>query len=588
MTISNLIRLSLCILTSMLFGLFQLKSQNVSEKSLPEIQSAEQLIIEGVNVISMLSDAISYNQNVYISKGVIDSIIPSKYQLHETDPTTLVINGKLKFLIPGLMDAHAHIDEVFTGEFYSDAPIYLSYGVTSLINLNGNKRILDFRNGLSKGSIEGWYPRIFTAGNYINEPFFTSPMEVENEVIRQVEAGFDLIKTHGSLSSESFERLHNVSNKNNIPVIGHAPRNLSISEVWKNKHNLAHGEEFMYTAFQPIITRQWQILFFAGILSLIALVIIEVFHLFFHLILKKKKLHRFKTRFYSGKVILAHFVFILLFLFSVPPVNGYFFDSVLVRIVLILLLFSMGILFFKNVNDVKTIKTFRYRAINLLVLLLLVSSFYLTVQSCKTLPWYIDKVATKAKEAEIFVCPNLTAYHYIALHHNDSLLKEIRARKEMNLINSYSKEWWDREAQTGRNIKKIIAKGFIRQKELLNCTTRALFDQDVPLLAGTDTGIPWVIPGRSMHEELEFLADTGIPPYEALKTATLNVAQFLKKDSILGTIEKGKYADLVLLDANPLDNITNSQKISAVIYRGQYISSEMISNTLSIIEENNN
>src|ERR1700688_2574153 len=64
----------------------------------------------------------------------------------------------------------------------------------------------------------------------------------------------------------------------------------------------------------------------------------------------------------------------------------------------------------------------------------------------------------------------------------------------------------------------------------------------------------------------------GFTPMEALQTATLNPARFLGMEDKLGTIEKGKLADLVLLDANPLDDIRNTQKIAAVIVNGRYLS----------------
>ncbi|MGA8075595.1 MAG: amidohydrolase family protein [Candidatus Acidiferrales bacterium] len=94
----------------------------------------------------------------------------------------------------------------------------------------------------------------------------------------------------------------------------------------------------------------------------------------------------------------------------------------------------------------------------------------------------------------------------------------------------------------------------------------------VPILAGTDTaaGVR-VYPGFSLHQELELLAQAGLTNMQALQTATVNAGKYLGlADS--GTIEKGKRADLVLLDANPLENISNTQKISAVVLNGRYFS----------------
>lgn len=108
-----------------------------------------------------------------------------------------------------------------------------------------------------------------------------------------------------------------------------------------------------------------------------------------------------------------------------------------------------------------------------------------------------------------------------------------------------------------------------KELEVVNAMHRA----GIPFLAGTDTppGV-YVFPGFSLHEELQRFVAAGFTPMEALQTATLNPAKFLGMDDRLGTIEKGKLADLVLLDANPLDDIGNTQKIAAVIVNGRYFS----------------
>lgn len=95
----------------------------------------------------------------------------------------------------------------------------------------------------------------------------------------------------------------------------------------------------------------------------------------------------------------------------------------------------------------------------------------------------------------------------------------------------------------------------------------------VQFLAGTDTppGV-YIFPGFSLHEELQRFVAAGFTPLEALQTATLNPARFLGMDDRLGTIEPGKFADLVLLDANPLEDIRNTQKIAGVVANGRYFS----------------
>jgi hypothetical protein len=93
----------------------------------------------------------------------------------------------------------------------------------------------------------------------------------------------------------------------------------------------------------------------------------------------------------------------------------------------------------------------------------------------------------------------------------------------------------------------------------------------VLLLAGTDVVAPWTYPGFSLHDELGLLVEAGLTPLEALRTATVNPAQFFGMKDV-GTIAPGMKANLVLLDANPAENIANTKKISSVIGNGRLYS----------------
>lgn len=106
----------------------------------------------------------------------------------------------------------------------------------------------------------------------------------------------------------------------------------------------------------------------------------------------------------------------------------------------------------------------------------------------------------------------------------------------------------------------------------------------VPFLAGTDAapGI-YVLPGFSLHDELADFVEAGFTPMEALATATSNPARFLARQDI-GTIEAGSIADLVLLNANPLENIRNTQKISAVISNGHLFNRAELDGILKKVE----
>jgi imidazolonepropionase-like amidohydrolase len=104
---------------------------------------------------------------------------------------------------------------------------------------------------------------------------------------------------------------------------------------------------------------------------------------------------------------------------------------------------------------------------------------------------------------------------------------------------------------------------------------RKLHEANVPFLAGTDTpaGVD-VIPGISLHLELQRFVAAGFTPLEALQTATLNPAIFYNRRGDFGTVETGRIADLVLLEGNPLEDIANTRKIVGVVADGRYFSQE--------------
>ena len=111
-----------------------------------------------------------------------------------------------------------------------------------------------------------------------------------------------------------------------------------------------------------------------------------------------------------------------------------------------------------------------------------------------------------------------------------------------------------------------------------------MLESGVPFMAGTDSANPSVLPGFSLHDELKLLVTAGFSPREALQAATLSPARYLGRDSELGTIEVGRLADLVLLGGDPLADISNTQRIEAVIVDGRYLSRADLDAMLSRVE----
>jgi imidazolonepropionase-like amidohydrolase len=126
----------------------------------------------------------------------------------------------------------------------------------------------------------------------------------------------------------------------------------------------------------------------------------------------------------------------------------------------------------------------------------------------------------------------------------------------------------------------------LRQREVAHefSLVGAMHRAGVPFLAGTDAapGI-YIMPGFSLHDEMANFVETGFTPMEALQTATSNPARFLGRDDI-GSVAPGRFADLVLLAANPLDDIRNTKRINAVVINGKFLDRAALDHMLLKVE----
>ncbi|MEW5918732.1 MAG: amidohydrolase family protein, partial [Gemmatimonadota bacterium] len=112
-----------------------------------------------------------------------------------------------------------------------------------------------------------------------------------------------------------------------------------------------------------------------------------------------------------------------------------------------------------------------------------------------------------------------------------------------------------------------------------------MYKAGVPMIAGTDVLNPFCLPGFSLHDELDYLVKAGVTTIDALRMATLNPARFIGATDSLGTIAANKIADLVLLDANPLDDIRNTTRINAVVANGRLYDKSAIDGLLTAAEK---
>lgn len=184
------------------------------------------------------------------------------------------------------------------------------------------------------------------------------------------------------------------------------------------------------------------------------------------------------------------------------------------------------------------------------------------------------------KKNRTWICPTLVMRNNYAVLDDRSLADDPRLR--------YVKPSWKKSWLSMTNgSTNVPATEWTGRRETVR-RERALvgrFQQaGVGILAGTDDGNPYVIPGFSLHDELMLLVESGLTPLQALQSATLSPAKFFNQFDSLGTVALGKFADLVLLDASPLEDIRNATRISAVVVNGRFLDRQELDGILSEIE----
>jgi len=179
------------------------------------------------------------------------------------------------------------------------------------------------------------------------------------------------------------------------------------------------------------------------------------------------------------------------------------------------------------------------------------------------------RFAQMARRSGAWLSPTLITMKWIASETRS--LDEMRAQPTFKYVHPVLQEKWVKRNRYNRNSTPELITYFERMVKFNARLVAEFKAAGVPLVAGSDCLTSGVIPGCSLHDELELLVQAGLTPREALDSATRLPAVWLGTDVDRGTIEVGKRADLVLLDADPLKNIANTRKIAGVFVSGQWV-----------------
>lgn len=411
------------------------------------------LAFTGVSVIPMERDGVLADQTVIVENGRITYVGGPR----AAPAGAMVIDGRGKFLMPGIAEFHAHVP---SGNQAIHArrtlALYALAGVTTARGMLGAPMHLALRDSIAAGQVFG--PRLLTSGPSFNGNSVTSAEQAMAMVRAQKAAGYDLLKIHPGVPRVAFDSLAATANRLGIPFSGHVPLEVGLDVAITAKHStIDHLDglvEAMYSGIAPLTAQ----------------------------------------------------------------LNGFF---------------GLGV--------INQLDRSRFQGI-------------------------VDRVRASGV---VMVPTQILTDNYA----NDATGDELTSVPEMRY-------WLPQQVASWRTTKNNVLSdaSLTREQRMEHIALRrrfikALYDAGVPFLLGSDAPQLWNVPGFSAHRELGALVSAGLTPYQALRTGTVNVAKYMKEEGRSGVVRVGARADLILLDANPLANIANSLRISALVVNGRWIGS---------------
>jgi imidazolonepropionase-like amidohydrolase len=424
------------------------------------------LAIQNVTIIPMDAERVLRDQTVIVDGRRIAAVGPSSTTTVPEGATR--IDGRGKFLMPGLAEMHGHFPSPQGlqqyGEDFGDRLLFLSVasGVTTVRGMIGGPRDLRVREEVARGVRLG--PQIFTAGPSINGTSVPDTRAASRTVTEQRAAGYDLLKIHPGVPRAAFDEVARTARAEGIPFAGHIPADVGLVRALLSGIRTVEHLDGYVEALQK-----------DGV--------------------------------------------------AVPAQVGFFGSAIL---------------------D--------------------------TIDEAKIAPL---AAATRAAGAW-----NTPTQILIDNLYGGASLEEIAARPEMRYVPAALREQWRTGAQQFRGPGFDPAQGR-RFVELRRKLLRALRDAGAGLLLGADAPQVYNVPGFATLRELEALVAAGLTPYQALQAGTRNPALALGVPDSFGTVEVGRRADLVLLDADPLADIRNVWKRAGVVLAGRWLPAAELDATLA-------
>jgi hypothetical protein len=556
-----------------------------SLSALAQEQHPATVAFTNVNVIPLDRERVEVRQTVLVRADRIVAVGGSDAIAVPSD--AVVIDGAGQYLVPGLTDAHVHLSGtplMPTRDNFGDAPLYLAYGVTTVVNLGGTPTILEWRKQVETGA---WLaPTIYTAGPFVNEPRVNTPDEVERDIVAQAQAGYDLIKFHEllgtttGLSRPAYRRMVETARRIGIPLIGHSPINLGIDEMLGERQSVAHVGMLSNIYFLPFSSNTNVLLVTIGavlvlICMALASVVASVMRRF-----SKRQQHRSGRRSVAtlnGALALAAVTAFLCALAFLP--GGPLFNSTFLRVAFTVLsaiiaaaTITAVFVAVRLLRDVAVPTIGKIHAAlvgtSALALTVVMLTFWVPV-SWRSSDNGIDRLAKRVRNAGIFVQSTLIVYDTFSASGRTALIND----RAVDFLMPALRVAWRHQPRGGIPFNHLT--GFMQK------LIGALHRNGVPIMAGTDAmGLPLVPPGRSLHRELGLLAASGLSPYEVIRSATVVPAAFLGRSKEFGTIAPGQRADLLLVNGNPLENLTVLEHPNGVMVRGKWLPRQEIDELL--------